>query len=328
VERPDPDRLAQALDGTRPVGRLAPSPTGELHLGHARSFLLAWWSVRSRGGRIALRMEDLDRERSRPEFVDLALRDLEWLGLDWDGPVAFQSRDLRVYAEALDELVRRGDVYPCVCTRSEIRAAQSAPQAGGGELRYPGTCRGRFASAEEAQEHSERPIGWRFYVPGGPLAYSDALRGPGESDVQDEVGDFLLARRDGHYAYQLAVVVDDRRQGVTEVLRGDDLLPSIPRQELLYDALQASPPTWLHVPLVVDETGRRLAKRAGDLSLASLRSAGVDPRAIVAWCARSAGLDAPERVHAAELTPGFDLGRLPLEPVVFGEAQRLALSAD
>lgn len=326
MERPDRARLERLLADTRPVGRLAPSPTGELHLGHARSFLLAWWSVRSRGGRVLLRVEDLDRERCKPELVDLVLRDLEWLGLDWDGPIAFQSRDLRHYAEALDELVARGDVYPCVCTRSEIRAAQSAPQEGGGELRYPGTCRGRFATVDEALAHTDRPLGWRFYVPAGELPYSDGLRGGASADVQAEVGDFLVARRDGHYAYQLAVVVDDRRQGVTEVLRGDDLRSSIPRQELLYDALQASPPVWLHAPLVVDETGRRLAKRAGDLSLASLREAGVDPRAVVGWCAASAGQEVPERVEAAEVVASFDLARLPLEPVVLSHRDLARMS--
>ncbi len=300
-----------------PVGRLAPSPTGLLHLGHARSFLLAWWSVRSRSGQMVMRMEDLDAPRVRQDMVDAALADLEWLGLDWDGPVELQSAGADGLRAAIASLADRGLAYACVCTRGDLRAAASAPQHGDGdgEVRYPGTCRGRFASQAEAERSSGRAAGLRFVVPPGAVEIDDAVAGRARFDVQAEVGDFLIATKSGAPAYQLAVVVDDARQGVTEVLRGDDLLPSAARQWHLQRALELPHPTWLHVPLVVDADGRRLAKRADDLGLAKLRAGGTDPRAVVAWAARSAGLEVPERVTAAEVLDGFTLEHLPRDPV-------------
>jgi glutamyl-tRNA synthetase len=297
------------------VGRLAPSPTGLLHLGHARTFLLAWWSIRSQNGRIVMRMEDLDGPRVRPGMADAALRDLEWLGLDWDGPVELQSDGMARLAEAVDQLVARGLAYACVCTRADVRRAQSAPQAGDVEFRYPGTCRDRFESLEAAERESGRAAGFRFRVPEGPVEIGDAFAGTRAYDVGREVGDFPIARRDKTVAYQLAVVADDARQGVTEVLRGDDLLPSTARQWHLQRALGLPHPTWIHVPLVVDEAGRRLAKRADDLSLAELRQRGIDPRAIVAWAARSAGMPAPGRARAHELVAEFSLARVAREPL-------------
>jgi glutamyl-tRNA synthetase len=301
------------------VGRLAPSPTGYLHLGHARSFLLAWWSARSRGGRVALRVEDLDRERCKPGLAAVALRDLEWLGLDWDGEPLVQSRDLAPYERACAALFERGLAYPCTCTRAEI-AALSAPHAGDGEARYPGTCRGRWSSLEEARAATGRDPGLRFAVPEGEIEVEDALAGRARFDVAREVGDFLLRRRDGAYAYQLSVVVDDARQGVSEVVRGADLLPSAARQTHLQRALGLPHPRWCHVPLVVDAQGERLAKRRGDLALASLRGRGVDPRAVVAWVASSCGLGGVERATAAEFVSRFDLARVPRNPVVLDAA--------
>lgn len=299
----------------RPVGRLAPSPTGLLHLGHARSFLLAWWSVRSRAGRMLMRMEDLDVPRVRQDMADAALADLEWLGLDWDGPVELQSAGVDNLRAAIASLVERGLAYPCVCTRGDLRAAASAPQHGDGEVHYPGTCRGRFASREEAERTSGRAAGLRFVVPPGAVELEDAIAGRARFDVQAEVGDFLIATKNGAPSYQLAVVVDDARQGVTEVLRGDDLLPSAARQWHLQRALDLPHPTWAHVPLVTDADGRRLAKRADDLGLAHLREGGTDPRAVVAWAARSAGLDVPDRATARDVLLSFSLQRLPREPV-------------
>jgi glutamyl-tRNA synthetase len=297
-----------------PVGRLAPSPTGLLHLGHARSFLLAWWHVRARGGTMRMRMEDLDAPRVRPGMIEAALRDLEWLGLDWDGAVELQSAGLEPIRAAASDLLERGLAYPCVCTRGELRAA-SAPHAGEGELRYPGTCRGRFDSLEVAERRTGRAAGVRFRVPPGPVEIRDGIAVALSIDVETEVGDFLIGRRDGTPAYQLAVVVDDARQGVTEVLRGDDLLPSTARQWHLQRALGLPHPDWFHVPLVVDADGRRLAKRADDLSLSELRETGVDARAVVVWAARSAGLEVPDRARAADIVPIFDLAELPREPV-------------
>jgi glutamyl-tRNA synthetase len=297
-----------------PVGRLAPSPTGLLHLGHARSFLLAWWQMRSQNGRVVLRIEDLDAGRARPEMVAAAERDLRWLGLDWDGEPLLQSRGLDRIMSALEQLVRQGAAYPCVCSRSEVRLQQSAPHAGDEEPRYAGTCRDRFASVEAAAAATGRPVGLRFRVPAGSVELVDGIAGRVTADVANEVGDFMIGRRDGAPAYQLAVVVDDAAQGVTHVTRGDDLLPSTARQFHLQRALGLPHPSWFHLPLVVDAGGRRLAKRADDLSLFELAAGGTDPRAVVAWAARSAGIDAGERASAAEVVPAFDLNKLPREP--------------
>ncbi len=309
-----------------PVGRLAPSPTGLLHLGHARSFLLAWWSVRSRGGRIVLRIEDLDAARSRAELAQTCLRDLEWLGLDWDGPARRSAADTSALERACSELGARGLAYPCVCTRSEF-AALSAPHPGEGELRYPGTCRGRWKTSAEARAATGRESGLRLWVEPGPVAIEDRLHGELEFDVQAEVGDFLVRRRDGAFAYQLAVVVDDETDGVTEVLRGADLLPSAARQALVLRGLGLPRPVWIHVPLVVDETGARLAKRRGSFALARLREGAADPRAVVAWAARTCGLDVPERVTPREALQDFDLERLPRAPTVLARQTLEQLAA-
>lgn len=293
------------------VGRLAPSPTGSLHLGHARTFLLAWWHARAQGGRVLLRIEDLDRERVKPGMVEECLATLTWLGLDWDGPVLVQSSEPGPTRAALDELVARGLAYGCSCSRRDIERAASAPHAEDGELCYPGTCRERGLVPGPGGP----PLALRFRVPAGEVALEDGILGPYRCNVAREVGDFLLARRDGTFAYQLAVVVDDARSGVTEVVRGADLLPSAARQWLLQRALGLPSPRGYHVPLVLDADGRRLAKRSGALALAELRARGVDGRAVVAWAAQSAGLAVPERVTPAEVLVHFDLARLPRGPV-------------
>ncbi|HEY0468983.1 MAG TPA: tRNA glutamyl-Q(34) synthetase GluQRS [Polyangiaceae bacterium] len=298
-----------------PVGRLAPSPTGLLHLGHARTFLLAFWHIRSRAGRLLLRMEDLDGPRSEMRFADAALTDLEWLGLDWDGPVFLQSTELLRLNAAVTALIGAGKAYPCVCSRGDIRGAQSAPNAGSPEPRYPGTCRGRYSSLAQAERQSGRAAGARLLVPEGSVTIEDGVALTSSWDVAREVGDFLIAKRDKAPAYQLAVVVDDHAQGVNEVLRGADLLPSAARQWHVQNALGLAHPAWFHVPLVTDASGRRLAKREADLSLAELRANGTDPRALVAWAARSAGLAVSERATPAEVTPVFQLAALPRDPV-------------
>ncbi len=298
-----------------PVGRLAPSPTGLLHLGHARTFLLAFWHIRARAGRLLLRMEDLDGPRAEMRFADAARADLEWLGLDWDGPELVQSSELPRLNAALTALIDAGKAYPCVCSRGDIRSAQSAPHAGSPEARYPGTCRGRYASFAQAERESGRAAGARLLVPEGSVLIEDGVAGASAWDVARDVGDFLIAKRDKAPAYQLAVVMDDHAQGVNEVLRAADLLPSAARQWHVQNALGLAHPAWFHVPLVTDESGRRLAKREADLSLAELRAGGTDPRAIVAWAARSAGVASGERVTPAEVTPLFQLAALPREPL-------------
>jgi glutamyl-tRNA synthetase len=315
----------QASDRTSPVvTRLAPSPTGLLHLGHARSFALAWLHARSQGGRVVLRVEDLDRERCKPALVEACVRDIAWLGLDWDGEPRVQSRTLEPYERACRELLALGRAYACTCTRAEI-AALSAPHADDGEQRYPGTCRGRFASPEDARAQTGRESGLRLAVEPGPVSVHDELRGPSSFDVSAEVGDFLVRRRDGAIAYQLAVVVDDALDGVTDVVRGDDLLPSAARQALLQRALGLPTPRYWHLPLVTDELGARLSKRRGDIGLSQLRERGVDPRTVLAWVARSASLERGPRPTPADLLPGFDLRALPRTPARLSPADLAGL---
>jgi glutamyl-tRNA synthetase len=309
-------------EASLPRGRLAPSPSGRLHLGHARTFALAWLHVRSRGGQLCLRLEDLDASRCRSEHVDSVKRDLEWLGLDWDGPVVTQSTRIDELRVAAGRLQAAGLAYACVCTRADSRQAISAPQRGADELRYAGTCRDAVFA-----EPGPRAVALRFRVPEGAVTFVDGIAGPQSTDVAKEVGDFLIQNRACVPSYQLAVVVDDAAQGINEVFRGDDLLSSTPRQILLLEALGLPLPRWFHAPLVLDATGRRLAKRADDLSLEALRSQGVDPRAIVAWALASGGLGSGERVTAREAIASFDIERLSREPVVLSEQARAALLA-
>jgi glutamyl-tRNA synthetase len=297
------------------VGRLAPSPTGLLHLGHARTFLVAWWRARSVGGRLLLRLEDLDGPRVKPEMAEAAVRDLRWLGLDWDGPDYVQSNGLTEIVAAAAQLEASGRAYACVCSRGDVRLAQSAPQQGESEPRYPGTCRDRYASLAAALSETGKAAGLRLRVADGEVTLEDQLLGERRFDVQAEVGDFLIGKRDRAPAYQLAVVVDDARQGVTEVVRGEDLLPSAARQRLLQQALGLPAVRYLHVPLVLDEEGRRLAKRHDDLSLQELREGGTDPRAIVAWAARSCGISCGPRVTARVALINFSLAKIPRVPI-------------
>lgn len=212
-----------------PRGRLAPSPTGRLHLGHARTFVLGWAHARSRGGQVVLRLEDLDVTRCRSEYVDGVLEDLTWLGLDWDGPVTFQSQRTGALRAEAERLLSTLDAYVCVCTRADLKSAASAPQRGVDEVRYAGTCRARAVSREMWAAGSLRGA-LRFRVPDGSLGFVDGIAGAQSHDVSSEVGDFVILNRGGVPAYQLAVVVDDAAQGVNEVFRGDDLLSSTPRQ--------------------------------------------------------------------------------------------------
>lgn len=290
------------------VGRLAPSPTGLLHLGHARSFLLTWLDARSQNGRLRFRLEDLDAHRARAEFEGAALEDLEWLGLDWDGPVTRQSAQLDRYLGALRDLSAQQRTYPCVCSRRDIRAALSAPQLGSpAPGLYPGTCRGRYGSAEEAESVSGEAAGIRFIPEPGPIQFQDRVFGERAFDVAGLVGDFLIARRDKTAAYQLSVVVDDATDGVTQVIRGQDLLESTAQQMHLGRALGYPLPTWGHLPLVLDAHGTRLAKRHDSLSLRALREQGADPRRIVAWALQSVGFSVPGPLRASDALEGFQL---------------------
>lgn len=292
-------------------GRFAPSPTGELHLGNARTALLAWLWSRSRGGAHLLRIEDIDSLRVRPGMAEQQMEELRWLGLCWDGEPVFQSQRTALHEEALRRL--GGNVYECFCSRAEIAAAASAPHGDEGP-RYPGTC-AALTAAERAQRRAVRPPSLRLRVPPGPLAFRDAILGPQAFDTQQLVGDFVLRRADGTFAYQLAVVVDDAAMGITQVLRGADLLPSTARQILLHRLLGGREPEFAHAPLVHGPSGERLSKRDKALSLSALRAQGRDPRQIVALLARLSGLSAPDRCSAQELLEDFSLSKVPTRPV-------------
>ncbi len=299
--------------------RLAPSPTGALHVGNARTFLLNWLHVRAAGGTLLLRIDDLDGPRVKPGGVEAGLRDLRWLGLDWDEGegVLVQSERARDYDEVADRLLRAGLAFPCVCTRREIEEAASAPH-GPGTGAYPGTCDGRFASPAEAAQRGGRPAALRFRPPPGAVEFRDLLRGPQSFDVARETGPFPIRGAGGTTAYQLATVVDDAASGVDLVIRGDDLLPSTARQILLQRALGLRTPQYLHLPLVLGEDGRRLAKRHGDTRLGTLRDEGVSAARLVGFLAWTAGLAARgEEIAARDLIPRYDAERLGSDPIVF-----------
>lgn len=347
------------------IGRLAPSPTGVLHAGNARSLLLAWLSARAQGGRILLRIEDLLPDAE--EHLDGLLRDLDWLGLDCDGPQpgdlwrtsAERRVDGRVYqrflrqsdrSELYDALLRRlldrGLVYPCVCTRKDIEHAARAPHAEDKGTPYPGTCRERFASEQAALDHETHkaaaegraPLGvaLRLRVPTESIAFDDLLHGPCAVRLPDDSGDLVVRRKDGGFAYMFAVVVDDLAMGVTEVVRGDDLLDCTAQQLAVYralamlepdgthadaDALVArakawTPPRHVHVPLVLGDDGRRLAKRNRSVHLQFLRESGVSAERFRRWLAVSVGL--PDTADLGELVRAFAWERVPRGAVVFG----------
>jgi glutamyl-tRNA synthetase len=295
-------------------GRFAPSPTGPLHVGNLRTALLAWLFARSAGARFLVRMEDLDRPRVRPGSEEAQLADLRALGLDRDGPVARQSERMELYGEAISRLDAGGLLYPCYCTRAEIRASASAPHGISSADRYPGTCRELTAAERSEKEASGRPPALRVRAEGACMAFEDRLLG----HCEEVVDDFVVRRNDGAPAYQLAVVVDDADQRIGEVVRGADLVDSTPRQLLLYRLLGLPAPRYAHVPLVLGPDGTRLAKRHGAVTLADRRALGEDQGEILAWMARSLGRAEPgERPAAADLLARFDPARLPLEPTVW-----------
>jgi glutamyl-tRNA synthetase len=309
-------------------GRLAPSPTGALHLGNARSFLLAWLSIRSRGGTLVLRMEDLDHPKVKPGAAQQALDDLRWLGLDWDegpdcgGPYApyIQSERIDRYREALARLKERGLVYPCTCSRRDVETAQSAPHAGDDGPRYPGTCRGRYPDYQNARagRPADRWPAWRFIAPDRDLRFVDAFHGATTGNVARDSGDFVIARHPDGAGYMLGVVVDDAAMGITEVLRGDDLRTATCRQILLYEALGLAPPTFVHTPLMVGPDGRRLAKRHGDTRIAHLRELGFSPHRILGFLAHGCGWAAPdEALTLDEVLTRYDRGAIPTAAIVF-----------
>jgi glutamyl-tRNA synthetase len=304
----DAAALARRLPGglrlsAERTGRFAPSPTGTLHLGNLRTALLAWLYARAQDAPFLLRVEDLDTGRVRPYFEAQQIADLGAIGIDWDGDIVRQAERTERYADALATLEAAGRIYPCWCTRAEIREASSAPHGPLPEGHYPGTCR-RLTAAERAErEASGRPPALRADAGGAVIAFADRLHGPQSGAVDD----FVVRRNDGAYAYNLAVVADDGAQGVGEVVRGDDLLDSTPRQLWLAAQLGLRAPSFAHVPLVLGPDGARLAKRHGAVTLGDRLELGETPADVRARLAASVGLCAPdERPSPADLVARFD----------------------
>jgi len=277
-------------------GRYAPSPTGPLHLGNARTALVAYLHARAEGGAFVMRVEDLDSQRSRPAFVEANLGELRWLGLEWDegpdvggayGPYR-QSERFGRYEEALGTLERSGHLFACYLSRKDLQDVGSAPHGAGAVY---GRAQRERNEVLRAQKQAEgKPPSLRFRAPEGTLRFTDLLAGAQSFDAQRDVGDIVVRRADGEWAYQLVVVVDDLAMKITHVVRGDDLLPSTGAQGLLYRALGAEPPAFAHVPLLLDTDGTRLAKRKGSLTLSALRAAGVRPERVVGLLAFTLGL--------------------------------------
>lgn len=306
------------------VGRLAPSPTGAQHVGNARTYLIAWLSARAQNGRVVLRMEDIDSPRIKPGAAQGAIDDLRWLGLDWDeGPIV-QTERLAHYEAALETLKAKELVYPCTCTRTDVERAASAPHLEHEGPIYPGTCSLRRVA--DAADLDSQPYAWRLRVGHETVTFTDGYCGYISLNLHDIGGDFVVWKSAGTPAYQLAVVVDDAAQGITEVIRGDDLIPSTPRQIALYRALDLPLPRFTHIPLVVGPDGRRLAKRHGDTRLSALRAAGVRAEALVGLLAWSCDwLERPEPVRPIELLKRFRLTTISHHPFILTPALLLQI---
>ena len=300
------------------VGRFAPSPSGRMHLGNVFSALMAWLSVRSAGGTMVLRIEDLDPDRCRPEYAEQMKDDLRWLGLDWDVEQTPQSRRTEAYRECFERLREMGLVYPCYCSRGELHAA-SAPHASDGNVIYAGTC--RDLTEEERAAKTRRPA-WRLIVPDEEIAFHDGLQGEYRENLARECGDFIIRRSDGVYAYQLAVVTDDAEAGVTQIVRGRDLLSSTPRQIYLQRLLGLPTPEYYHVPLLVAPDGRRLSKREHDLDMGALRER-CTPEALLGCLAQLSGLrPTAEPVTAGELAAVFLWNFAAKENITIGNPEK------
>lgn len=307
------------------TGRFAPSPSGRMHLGNLFSSLLAWLSAKAAGGRVVLRIEDLDTRRCTRAYADRLEADYRALGLNWDeggsiggthGPY-YQSRRGALYATALESLRRRGLVYPCFCTRAQLHAA-SAPHREDGRTVYSGTCRA-LTPAQAAECARKRPPALRLRVPDREIGFQDGHLGRYAENLERDCGDFLLRRSDGLWAYQLAVVVDDAAMGITQVVRGSDLISSTPRQLYLYDLLGLTPPKFYHVPLLLSPDGRRLSKRDGDLSLEILLARST-PAAIIGRLAYLAGLNPAVEPRTPEsLLPDFKWEKVPKSDIFVPE---------
>ena len=291
-----------------PVGRFAPTPSGRMHLGNVFAGLIAWLSVKSRGGEMVLRMEDLDTQRTDRDFAELLRSDLRWLGLFWDRETEPQSRRSAVYDKYFHVLEEKGLLYPCYCTRSQLHSV-NAPHLSDGTYVYPGTCRNL------TEPPADRKPSWRVRVPDRIWQVEDLAQGHYEENLARDCGDFVVRRADGVYVYQLAVTVDDGEAGVTEVVRGMDLLSSAPRQMYLQELFGFAHPQYGHVPMLLAPDGRRLSKRDKDLDLGALRQR-MTPQQLIGTLAYAAGLtDRNTPVSAAELAKEFSWEKLRREDI-------------
>ena len=270
------------------AGRLAPSPTGAQHLGNARTYLLAYWSARSTGKKLVLRIEDVDSPRVKPWATAQAIEDLQWLGIAWDEGPFIQTQRLDLYLQALNKLIEADRVFPCTCTRKDIEEAGSAPHFDHEPKIYPGTCAG-WKTGDPIPEVGS--FSWRFRAADHEVRFDDRVLGPQTCNPAKDLGAFPITQKNGSPSYQLAVVVDDGLMGITEVVRGNDLIASTFRQIELFHALGHKPPAFCHVPLVLGADGRRLAKRHGDTRLSTYRESGITSDQIVQWAIKTSGID-------------------------------------
>ena len=306
----------------KPVGRFAPTPSGRMHLGNVSAALIAWLSVRSRDGEMVLRMEDLDTQRTSAEFAEILRDDLRWLGFTWDRETPAQSQRSAVYDKYFEILREKGLLYPCYCTRSQLHSV-NAPHLSDGTYVYPGTCRNL---TEGEQAAFRRPPAWRVVVPDRVWTVEDRIQGTYRCNLATECGDMVVRRADGVYVYQLAVTVDDGEAGITEVVRGMDLLSSAPRQMYLQELFGFPHPEYAHVPMLLAPDGRRLSKRDRDLDLGILRQR-LTREALLGALAFAAGLiDQEVSVSLKELTKEFSWKKLSgdhifLDPTRLGNAK-------
>lgn len=294
-------------------GRFAPSPTGRMHLGNVFSALLSWLSARAQGGTWLLRIEDIDPQRSRHEYADMLMDDLQWLGLEWDGKPCWQSQRGDIYARYLQQLTEAGLIYPCYCTRADILATQ-APHESDGRVVYKGTCRNLPPGTHTG------PAALRMKVPDegrGIVTFTDGHYGTHTVDLTTQCGDFIVRRKDGAWAYQLAVVVDDSLMGINEVVRGRDLLLSSPQQIYLAQQLGFTPPRFTHLPLLCNTAGQRLSKRDKSLDMGCLRQR-LTPNQIIGLLAHAAGFQpTPDAVSAQSLVKTFSWNKVVTADITF-----------
>ena len=303
----------------RILGRFAPTPSGRMHLGNVFAALLSYLSPKSRGGSWILRMEDLDTQRTSEEYAETLRKDLKWLGLNWDGETEPQSKRSYVYDRCFDLLDSKGLLYPCYCTRSQLHNV-NAPHLSDGTYVYAGTCRDLTAQQRAAQT---RQPSWRVMVPDAWYEFTDLVQGPQRENLADHCGDFVVRRADGVYVYQLAVTVDDGEAGVTEVVRGWDLMGSAARQMYLQDLFGFEHPRYAHVPMLMAPDGRRLSKRDKDLDLDAIRTR-MSAEDLIGILGHSSGLlEKPEPITADELATVFSWDKIQGREIVVSNIEKL-----